>query len=487
MKGPVEERLRRALAQEAETTTTSTDAWRHIQARRAGARRRPAFLRLTVLAPAAAMVAVIVVLVAVVAGDGERTLRVAGGLRPPHLVPDGVGTRFHLIGGNVAVPGDAPASFTYRAFGRRAADGVALVASVVITMPGDRARSGATPEPVPLRVLGQDLTVATDPFGQRNLRWTQKDGRDVGLLTYGLAQNELVAVVESLLLGDAATAPPSLPNGFDRVDQGSVAGTRSITSDIWHVNDGASLMVTVADDPGVSVDELAVWLPGGHATKVRGKTALRLEARETYMTWVERPGMTVTLQARNIAETDLLAIANGLRPMTDAEWGGLIGGQGRPPMVPPLLPDVGPPPGVPLPPPGFVVVPVVQRLAPPCGPLRSGKILPERREGRELACYEVGDPSLDAGDMAMTGLQRDPATGTWTLEFTLTTDGANKFERLFRDVGPNGQVAFVLDGKLVATSRFGEAAPAGKGVVTGLDEQTARVLPDRLKPPRPVG
>ena len=40
MNGPVEERLRRALAQQAETTTTSPDGWRRIQARRAGARRQ---------------------------------------------------------------------------------------------------------------------------------------------------------------------------------------------------------------------------------------------------------------------------------------------------------------------------------------------------------------------------------------------------------------------------------------------------------------
>lgn len=486
MSASVEERLRRALVQQAETTTTSADAWRRIEGRAQGRRRRP-FLRWTLLVPAAAMVTVVLVLVAVRAGDGERTLRVAGDIRPPHLVPDQVGTRFHLIEGNVAPPGDPPASFTYRAFGRRTADGVALAASAVITMPGDRARSGATPEPAPLAVLGQDLIVVTDPFGQRNVRWTQADGQDVGLLTYGLTQDELVVAVESLLRGDAATAAPSLPKGFTPVNRGSVPGTPSVTSDIWHVNDGASLMVTVTEDPGASVEDLAVWLPGAHATKVRGTTAVLLGARETYLAWVERPGMTVTLQARNIAEPDLLAIANGLRPMTDAEWRDLIGGQGGPPMVPLLLPNIGPPPGVALPPPGFVVVPVWRRLAPPCGPLGGGTILSERREGRELACYDVGDPSVDAGDMAMASLHRDPVTATWTLEVTLTADGADRFERLFRDVGPNGQVAFVLDGQLVATSRFGEAPPRGNVVVTGLDEETARVLPDRLKGPRPVG
>jgi preprotein translocase subunit SecD len=68
------------------------------------------------------------------------------------------------------------------------------------------------------------------------------------------------------------------------------------------------------------------------------------------------------------------------------------------------------------------------------------------------------------------------------VELTLTTDGAARFDALARDVGTGGQIAVVVDGRVVSAPRLAGGPPPNKGVVTGLDEPTARGLADRLRP-----
>ncbi len=479
MSAPVEERLRRALAQHAETTTTSPDAWRHIQVRRAGAGRRPVWLGWTLLAPAAAM-AVVLLLVAMVSGrDGDRTLRVTGDAEPLHLLPTAVEPRFRLVDVAATMPGNPRPPSTYRTFGRRAPDGVALQASVVITMPGDLARNGARPDPSPIQVLGHDVTLATDPFGQRTARWYQADGREVGLLTYGLSPAELVTVTESLVPADAATATPALPAGFAPMKSRFVDGPRSITSQNWEAGDGDRFSVTVTEHSDVTTDDLASSIPGSRATKVRETTGLFLAQGEAFLVWIERPGTVVTLQASGLSERELIAIAEGLRPIDDGQWQKLVA-QHRP--SPPQAlgppPDIGPPPGV-VPPTNnyFLLLPVRGRSAPPC-PV-SPLVYPERTGGQDVACYEVAGPRVNADDVETAVAREERGSGRWAVEYTLTAAGVAGMEALFREVGAGGQFVIVVDGRLASAPRV-EGLPAAKGIVTGLDEPTARSLADRL-------
>ena len=223
-----------------------------------------------------------------------------------------------------------------------------------------------------------------------------------------------------------------------------------------------------------------MWLPGGRSINLRGTTAIYLATRETYVGWVEGSGTTVTLQARNIAEPDLLAIARDLQPMTDRDWRDLIEGGGLPPTVGPV-PDIGPPPGVVLQPPGFAIVPVTGQYAPPCGTLRTGGMVrAEQRAGMDVVCYEIGDTYLDAGDVAGATPREEQATGAWSVELSLTPGGAADLDRLFQAVGTQGRFAVLLDGKLLSAQRVAAVTPGGRRVVTGLDEQTARRLADRL-------
>jgi hypothetical protein len=477
----VEERLRRALAQQAETTTTSPDGWRRIQdAVGAGARRRR-FAPWNVLAPAAAVAVVLVVLALMAGGQGGRPLRVAGEPDALHLMPTGVEPRFRLVNVATAKTGGPSGPTTYRAFGRRGPDGVGLEASVVITIPGDLARNGAEPDPAPLRVLGQDVIVGTNPFGQRALRWYQADGREVGLLTYGLSPAEVVTVVESLLRGDASTDAPTLPAGLRPIDVGSLPSGASPVSILdWESDDGARFTMSVVEGAGATLDGVAVSMPGGRARKLRATTAIYLPAADGYLAWLERPQTVVSLHGAGLSEQDLVSIAQGLRPVADEQWRAIeTRFAAKPPDTIGPLPDIGPPPGVvPSPTAWLGFLPVRERAAPPCRPIQE-LWLAEVRAGQEVACYKVGGPGLNAGDIASATARQDRPSGTWTVELILTEPGTARLAALFRDVGAGGQYAIVVDGKLVSVVRF-DGAPSPKALITGLDEKMATMIVDRL-------
>ena len=483
MNAPVEERLRRALAQQAETTATSPDAWRHIQARRAG-NRRPAFVRWTVLAPAAALTVLILVVLAVAGDRGERTLRVTGDAGRLYLKPTGVEPRFRLVGaGNRE--GREPWSF--RAFGRRGVDGVTLDASVVVAMPsvGILDSIVVTFLPTPLRAAGRDVTTATDQFSRRILNWTQADNRTVGVVTHGLSEGEVVSLAESLLAGDAATAAPVLPAGFTALDSAAVPGGTSVATQTWQADDGDSFMLSVAHEPGATLDRLAWSLPGGRVTRVRDTTALYRAGHTGYLGWIERPGTIVTLRGIGLTEQDLLSIAEGLRPIDDSEGREMIDRLGGSLGAGPPLGAVGPPPDIP-PPAGAApspsawlgFLPVRGRDAPPCRTIQE-LWLAEIRAGQEVACYKISGPALNAGDVASAVVRQDRTTATWTVELTLTDAGTARLAAFFRDVGAGGQYAVIVDGKLVSVPRF-DTPPSATALITDLDEQTARSIAERL-------
>lgn len=483
MTTPVEERLRRALAQQARTTTTAPDGWRRVRARldRGGHVRRPGFGRWLLLAPAAGVAVVALVIVATLVGqEGGRTVRVAGGAGRLYLVPTGVEPRFHLL---TAVDDPQVAALppgTFRAFGRRAGDGLTLDASAVITVPADFALSGANPTTKPLRVLGREVAVVDDGFGSQIPTWAQADGRTVAVMTYGLTEAQLVALVGSLLPGDATTDMPSLPAGFTPVRSGALPeGTPAVSIQEWQADDGARFGVSVSDAGGVTVDDLAWWLPGGRATKVRNKTAISADRSGQVLTWIERPGVAVTVYSRDLSEKELGSVAEGLRPVVEAEWRALKPAPGPIETVGPG-PVVGSPPGVtPSPTAFFLIVPVKGQVTTPCASGSGEILLPEMRDGKEVGCYRVTRPLVDAGHVTGVSIRQNRA-GSWDVEFVLSADGGARLDVMLRDVGLGGQLAIVVDGVIVSVVGVEVTSTTGRGVVTGLDEQTARRLADRL-------
>lgn len=124
------------------------------------------------------------------------------------------------------------------------------------------------------------------------------------------------------------------------------------------------------------------------------------------------------------------------------------------------------------------------RPALPCPAASAGPLSPivvERRDGQDVACYQVGPPELDADDIATATARQNRGTGLWDVEFTLTAEGVGRFGGLLHEVGAGGQIVIRVDGEVVSAPRLADVNPATKGVVAGLDEQTARRLADRLK------
>lgn len=485
------ERLRGALSQQAEVTPTSPDGWYRIRARidRIPGVRWPSFGRWAVWAPVAVMALVVMMVLAGLAGP-ERDGRVSGGGKRMYLAPTNVDGRFRLVAAGGDPQGPFPGGL-FRAYGRRAPDGVALEAAVVVNVPADFALVGAIPEPTPLRAPGRDVSVAGDDFGRRILSWTQADGRSVAAMTYGLSQGELVALAESLLAGDATQVAPALPVGFVPVRDGTLPeGPPVVSHSTWRARDGAQFLVNVSEYPGVTLDDVAWWLPGGRATEVRGTTGIFAEGREGDLIWIEQPGTVVTMHAMGMPPSELLTISEGLRVLDQAEWRQLVASVPAPgvALLPPG-PGLGDPqqPG----PPRlltaqnsyFLVRPVQGRSAPPCPAGPSGPMAPvvaEKVDGKEVACLLVGPPGLDADDVATASARQDRAGGHWEVEFTLTTEGATRWSLLRRDADPDGHVAILVDGQVVSVPKLADG-PTTRGIVSGLDEATARRLADRLR------
>lgn len=491
MTSPVEERLRRALTQHAGTTTTTPDAWPGIRARMDWRRgtHRPGFLRWAILAPAATVVVVAVVLLAsLVGGDGDGSIRVAGTAGRLYLAPTGVDGRFRLTAADTDPQSSPQPPGLFRAFGRRARDGIALDASAVVTLPSDFALIGADPAPFPQRVLGRDVAVSSDHYGRTILNWAQKDGQTVGVMTFGLSDSELVVLAESLILGDAASDAPALPPGFMPVHSGALpGGVLSVSVQSWEADDGAGFTVSVADLPGVTIDDLAWYLPGGRATQVRGVTGIYWDRGDAELMWIERPGVVVSVHGTGLPEKDLFAIAQGLRPVDEPAWRQLRAGVQQPAGSPPsrILEPLGVAKVLTPANSFFVIAPVDGQSLPPCRPDPSAPsvlVVAQAVGGQEVACLRLGPAHLAADDVSTATARPDRASGSWQVEFTLTSDGAARFNALFHAVGTGGQVAILVDGGLVSAPRVASPSAPAKGLVTGLDEQTARHLADRLRP-----
>ncbi|MGH9165721.1 MAG: hypothetical protein ACRDZW_09445 [Acidimicrobiales bacterium] len=332
MSAPIEERLGVALRREAASTSTVPDAWRRIEDR--VDRRRPAsmLLRPRTLVSALAVVTLIIGAV-MVNGGTERDGRVRAADVPAltrlYLVPTGV-AGFELV--DVIVdPGSQPAPpRTLRVFGRRAPDGVTLSASVaVVASPTLEPPTGGP---------------AQDGDGRRVVTW--REGADfVTLVTFGVTAEEEATVEASLRAGPVAATSPVLPPGFVPVFQETpadrAAATRRLTDQRWRsTTDGfATFNVTVTEAASVTMDALSWEVPAARVVTVRGTAGL-LSADNRMLTWIERPGVAVSILGTTLRPEQLQEIATGLRPIDRSAWDKRIAGipPGPQPGAPPEIP-----------------------------------------------------------------------------------------------------------------------------------------------------
>lgn len=484
---PIEERLRHALAAQASTTQTDPTAWDIIQDQtgqppRARAPQARRSTRL-VLAPLVGASMVALVVGALLVRGGSSRLGLSAGPDGIFLVPEGLDPRFRLVHATSEEGlGALQAGPATRVFGRRAPDGAALTAAAIVRAPAGDVLDGTEPEGA-LAVVGEVLTVHRDGYGRRILVWADgASGLDVALIIYGLGNHELTSLVESLWAG-VLSAVPRLPAGFVTVFDGRLPpGPFPFTGLTWESEAGDRLSLNVARVPGLTLDGPAWELPGGRAVAVRGTTGIFADRAESVLTWIEPTGVVVLMSSPTLGEQELVAIARLLTPLSQADWQLLAStAQDRGP-VPPPPSQLVPVPGQPSSPAqadSFLVVrPVLVRSNPPCP---AGAVA-QASAGQAVVCYEVGPAWMDAGDVARATARRDAATGTWLVETTLTAQGTARFRALAQAVGAGGQIAIVVDGKVVAAPVLASVAVPSTTVIAGLDEQTARSLAGRLNP-----
>jgi hypothetical protein len=484
MTSPVEKRLRHALRQEADTVDPPDDAWARIRARVEPEHRRLDLLRPRVVLAAGAAVALLaVVMAAMFGGGGDTRVQVTTESARLYLAPagvDGYDLVYAVIDPEGASTGPAG---EMRVFGRRAPDGVALSASVVVMVPADPFAGDV--EERTLRVGNAEVPVYGDELGRRIVRWPDDDGRTVGVATFGLGDEELAAVVASLQGGPALEVQPSLPPGFAEVHRGQMPmAPFRLTDQNWQSSDGRSFSVTVVDVPGIALDMIAGEQPGGHAVDVRGTTGIVTDADLAVLSWIERPGTLVQIMSPELDEAALRRIAEGLRVIDEGAWKALYATAERHELP---RDNLTPIPGE-APPnisgDSFLLVrPVLRRVGPPCAAVvvgHSAAVLPEVREGEEVACFEVGPPGLEASDVARARAGADQAGGLWHVELTLSARGASRADALARMVGAGGQLAVVVDGRVVSAPVLATSSLRGPVMVTGLDERSARDLAGRL-------
>jgi preprotein translocase subunit SecD len=128
--------------------------------------------------------------------------------------------------------------------------------------------------------------------------------------------------------------------------------------------------------------------------------------------------------------------------------------------------------------PGFFTVrPVLRQLPPPCA---APAVAQQGPDGEPVACFELGPPGIDAGDVESAEIQPNPRTGGAEVQFELTSTGRDRFTDLSRRTGLGNQLAIVVDGVVASAPRLQTTEFQGRGVVTGLSPAAADRLVKRL-------
>jgi hypothetical protein len=353
-------RLRSALDERAEMTTTSPDAWARIDARARDARpwRRQVVGTSAVLGLAAAIVVAALVVASGPEGDdGQITadeLGPGGLLRlVPAVVPDGytfssvndVATVEPTASGDASLvvgpppsTGELPTSFVHV----MAYDGGA---SAAVTQPYTTAAGGGTwvaSDALPAAGAA-DAIRDVDPVTGTISESMQVDGLSVAVFGRGVTEAELAEVVAGLTPvatpapGEARADATALPDGWAVLYEGSLselyAHGASSTLEYLRPTDappGERLTVTVwrtVADPDLS---LQAYLDGtGRVawTEVRGRDAVvtvepSLDPSwpdSTRLLWVEQPGTMVAVAGPIDADT-ARRVADGLQVVDESTW-----------------------------------------------------------------------------------------------------------------------------------------------------------------------
>ncbi|MGH9155924.1 MAG: hypothetical protein ACRD1K_08870 [Acidimicrobiales bacterium] len=307
MRTPVEDRLREALARQAETTKVDPGGWERIESRLGPRRWLSGVVRPGVLVPALAVVALVVAVVTVSQRGQDSRVRAADAPGRLYLVPTLEG--FKLENVLIDPPVDERVPRVTRVFGRRSPDGVTLNAAVGV-------------------LVSSVLAPRFEQDGMQVVEWRQ-GSQFVTLVTYGLSSAEAAAAEASLRAGPAEVTPPAAPADFETIFEVTTdlvaSRPQMFVDQTWRSAAGGEFHLTVTEALDASLDAIAWGQPGSRLVAVRGTDGL-VSADGDTMTWVERTGIAVTVYGPDLGPAELVAIAGSLRPIDGDAWKKLIVG-----------------------------------------------------------------------------------------------------------------------------------------------------------------
>lgn len=100
-------------------------------------------------------------------------------------------------------------------------------------------------------------------------------------------------------------------------------------------------------------------------------------------------------------------------------------------------------------------------------------VLPEKdSKGTTIARYDLGPAAVNGRALDSARAVVDPSTGSWEVEFSLTSAGTKQWNDMAAQVGQGNQIAIDLDGVVKSAPSLDTTDFPGKGRITGNFSQT---------------
>lgn len=354
----VEERLSWALKDLASRTHASADGWDRIEDR-ASSRRRRRVVAGWAVAPVFALAAAVVLAVVVVPDrrDPSVTAGPAAPAERAYYAPQGLDDAYTIGSSGVGITPVHDDDGLLHVYGRRSADGVTLdgVVLVVTARSADGASvlrstgpsgSGLTQSCVssppadciarPAKeatLRSRKMLVETTADGFKVV-WDEVDDLTLGVLTLGVPEADVPALVEGVILKGGEARAGVLPDGFAEVHRGvwppmpETLAPRSTEQSWAHAGDPAKdFSLAAYEGPALTLDSFAWLWPDAVATEVGGRPALYRSADHA-LTWAPAAGVVLVVSGPLLDEAGLHTVAELVRPLGESAWSDLTGGAG---------------------------------------------------------------------------------------------------------------------------------------------------------------
>lgn len=104
-------------------------------------------------------------------------------------------------------------------------------------------------------------------------------------------------------------------------------------------------------------------------------------------------------------------------------------------------------------------------------------VLPDKTARRSAPRYKLGPAKVKGQAMSSAKAQLDPASGAWTVNFSLTDQGTKEWNSMAAEVGQGNQIAMDLDGVVKSAPSLSETNFPGSGQISGdFSEKEAKDL-----------